>query len=378
MSKSNRILSLLAVLTGIFFPGDVAFAKQITLEKQDLSEKKTYLLKTTQGKRLAGRVDAYDRSGLVMTRRNGRIAILKPQEIKSIKEVDDTFYPKSFDQMRVKLQQEFGSKYTVSTTPHFLVVHPKGGYEKWALPFEQLFVRFEAYFKSRGMNLKDPEFPMVAVVLRTRNEFNQIAKTHSMASNVIGYYSFHSNRLIAYQQKMPWLNESQNWADTMNTIIHEATHQTASNTGVHSRLGINPRWLSEGLATMFEARGVNNYFKYPEFEDRINWERLHSLRKLYEDGKVKGTVEKLVTSDSLFRHDPTRAYAVSWALSLYLAERNPHRYVQYIESLQQNEMTSSNSSSRRQKHFYKAFGDPAGIEAGMRSFIDRMPKSEKK
>ena len=57
---------------------------QVDLTKLKLSAKKTYLLKTTQGKRYAGRVDEYDKTGLVMTRRNGRIAILKPSEIESI------------------------------------------------------------------------------------------------------------------------------------------------------------------------------------------------------------------------------------------------------------------------------------------------------
>lgn len=374
MFQLNQYLSMLAVLAvSLLFADRVSYARQVALINLDLSDEKTYLLKTADGKRLAGRVDTYDPSGLVMTRRNGRIAVLEPTEIESINKVDDSFYPKSFEQMRVKLQKEFGSKYTVSATRHFLVVHPIGDYEKWALPFEQLFARFEAYFKSRGLTIKEPEFPMVAIVLRTRNEFNQMAKTHDMPANVIGYYAFHSNRLIAYQQKMPWLNASQNWADTMDTVIHEATHQTAANTGIHSRLGINPRWVTEGLATMFEAKGVNNYFKYPEFKTRINWERLYALRKLYEDNAVKGTVEQLVLGDALFNHDPERAYAVSWALSLYLAERNPHRYVQYLETLQKNELTSSRSSSRRMKYFHQAFGDPAGIEADLRRFIDRIP-----
>ncbi len=374
MLKIHRNFVLLAAFSASFlFVEQASSARQITLTGMDLSDQKTYLLKTTDGKRLAGRVDDHDATGVLMTRRNGRIEVLKPDEIKSIKKVGETFYPKSFQQMRVKLQKEFGSKYTVSVTRHFLVVHPKGDYEKWAMPFERLYVRFQAYFKTRGLVIDEPEFPMVAVVLRTRNEFNQMAKAHGMPANVIGYYSFHSNRLIAYQQQHKFRSPAQNLADTMDTMVHEATHQAAANTGIHSRLGRNPRWLTEGLATMFEAKGINNYFEYPEFKTRINWERLNSLRRLYENKEVQGTVKQLVVSDALFKHEPERAYAVAWALSLYLAERNPHRYVQYIETLQKNELTSSLSASRRMKYFFKAFGDPEGIEADMRRFIDRMP-----
>lgn len=368
-------LACIAVFALIAAPSCPA---QVNLAKLDLSAKKTYLLKTTQGKRYAGRVDAYDRTGLVMTRRNGRIVILKPEEILSIEKVDDSFYPKTSEQMRVQLQKEFGAKYVVSKTRHFLVVHPPGDYETWALPFEQLFVRFEAYFKSRGLAVSEPEFPMVAVVLRTRNEFVQIGKGRNFPSGVIGYYAFHSNRLIAYQHKSRGRSSSQNWSETLSTIIHEATHQTAANVGVHSRLGVNPRWVTEGLATMFEAKGVNNYFKYPDFKTRINWERLYDLRRLYDEGKVKGSVEELVLSDQLFEKDPQRAYSVSWALSLYLAERNPHRYVQYLEMLQKEPMTSSLTRSNRAKYFHKLFGETAGIEAGLRRFVDRMPKSKDK
>jgi len=376
LHATSRIVPTLLVVVTLLLVFSRNGHAQRALAELDLSDQKTYLLKTVEGQRYAGRVDHYDRTGLVMTRRNGRIEILEPDEIASIKEVDDTFYPKTFEQMRAKLQKEFGSKYVVSSTKHFLVVHPPGDYAKWALPLEQLFVRFSAYFRTRGFTIVEPEFPMVAIILRTRNEFVQMTKGRNMQPNVVGYYAFHSNRLIAYQQKLPWLDSTRNWSDTMNTIIHEATHQTAANTGIHSRLAVNPRWVTEGLATMFEAKGVNNYFKYPAFKTRINWGRLYELRQLYKEETVKGTVSELVLNDQLFQHDAKRAYAVSWALSLYLAERNPHRYVQYLEMLQKNEFTSSLSSSNRMKYFVQAFGDPAGIEADLKRFVDRMPKKE--
>ena len=51
------------------------------------------------------------------------------------------------------------------------------------------------------------------------------------------------------------------------TIIHEVTHQVAFNCGVHTRFNDVPRWVSEGLATMFEAKGVWNSIaqKEPSF-----------------------------------------------------------------------------------------------------------------
>ena len=97
---------------------------QVDLKTEVLSDSRTYLLKTVEGKRYAGRVDDYDKTGLVMTRRNGRMVFLPPEEIKSIEKVEDGFHSKTFDQLKTKLQKEFGSKYVVSRTRHFLVVHP--------------------------------------------------------------------------------------------------------------------------------------------------------------------------------------------------------------------------------------------------------------
>src|SRR5436190_8860041 len=61
--------------------------------------------------------------------------------------------------------------------------------------------------------------------------------------------------------ELPWMHEEP-WGtfqgSLKDTMIHEATHQVAFNTGLHSRIGENPRWVVEGLATVFEAPGVRN------------------------------------------------------------------------------------------------------------------------
>jgi hypothetical protein len=349
----------------------------VSLLDSSVNPKATYLITTNKGRKYAGRIEIKVPEFLVMTRRNGRIVRLTPDEIRTIKKVADNFTSKTFLQIREKLEKEFGSKYQVSQTRHFLVVHPPGKYETWALPFEQLFERFKAYFKTRGMTISEPEFPMVAVVLRSHKEFRSMADRKSLSQGVIGYYSLDSNRLISYRHNSSWQDDKSNWADTMDTIIHEATHQTACNTGVHSRIAINPRWVTEGLATMFEAKGVNNYFKYPDPVSRINWGRLESLRQFYDEKAVAGNLENLVSTDQLFRTQPEKAYALSWGLTSYLAERNPHRYVQYIELLQKKEFSSSLTPAIRLKCFVQSFGSPESVEAGLRQYIDRLPNRKK-
>ena len=70
------------------------------------------------------------------------------------------------------------------------------------------------------------------------------------------------------------------WSENADTIIHEATHQTAYNVGIHRRFTAAPRWLVEGLATMFEARGVWNAQYDHTQADRINRGRLDGFPRL--------------------------------------------------------------------------------------------------
>ena len=70
------------------------------------------------------------------------------------------------------------------------------------------------------------------------------------------------------------------WSENADTIIHEATHQTAYNVGIHKRFTAAPRWMIEGLATMFEAPGVWNAQYDHSQADRINRGRLSDFQRL--------------------------------------------------------------------------------------------------
>ena len=83
-----------------------------------------------------------------------------------------------------------------------------------------------------------------------------------------------------------------------DTIIHEATHQTAFNVGIHNRFADQPQWLVEGLATMFEARGVWNSPSYHTLKDRINDGRLADFRAGLNK-RQPGTLANLVASDQI-------------------------------------------------------------------------------
>lgn len=332
----------------------------------------TLKVKTTDGKTFVGRPEYSSDSRLFLMRRDGRMQKMYDSDIESTKRVSMSFEPKTAREIRSGLMKEFGSSYEVSITPHFVVVHPKGAYSKWALPFETLYQRFCNYFSARGLTVDKPEFPMVAVVLKSRRDYNRAVATGTSLSSgtTVGFYKWESNRIVTYDQTAAG---NGSWVDTLDTVLHEAVHQTAANTGIHSRYWSNPTWVVEGLATMFEAKGVNNYMEYPELKHKINWERLRDLRHYYKRSDMDDMIKLMVMDDRIFRLQQNRAYALSWGLTFYLSERYPQEFVSYLKAMK-DDPTINMTPSDRAKLFTRSFGSFSRIEDGVRSFVKGLPK----
>lgn len=364
----NSLLGRFCILTIILVLLSTFVSPVHGQSKLNITVKVPYKSTSYQGKPLV-----WDGADMMLLRRDGKISILPVSSSKDYSVVKQGFSSYSKSEMRVQLQKEFGSKYQVSVTSNFIVVHPPGDYGVWAMPFEELYARFRAYFQSRGLSVKDPEFPMVAVVLRTRNEFDRmLGAYHEYDRQILGYYNPRSNRIITYNQGNG-KSSSKDWFFNSKTIIHEATHQTAFNTGIHSRYAPVPRWISEGLAMYFEAKGVNNSMYYSKQKDRINRSRLIELKAFFKRGKVKGKVAQLVVSDQLFRSDPNLAYALSWGLTFFLSEKMPDEYHAFLKKDGKRSDFQDFTARDRASDFGAAFGsDISSLEARMKQFITQL------
>ena len=94
-----------------------------------------------------------------------------PKLAKEAQKTSPRFFGYSPSEMKTALQQEFDKQFDVSTTRHYLVVHPHGERDQWADRFEDLYKRFEHYFRVRGFSLEEPPYPLVAVVFRDQAEY---------------------------------------------------------------------------------------------------------------------------------------------------------------------------------------------------------------
>ena len=311
-----------------------------------------------EGRRVEGWPLAWSKSTVMLLSRDGWLWDFAPREASDFRNVSNSFssYPASI--LRTRLQSELGAEFEVSSTGHYLVVHPRGQREQWSERFERLYRNFLVYFKVRGFQLNEPEFPLIAVVLPNQREFLTYAQRDgSQVSNtVLGYYSPTTNRIAMYDSS----GGSRRAADRQlneETIIHEATHQTAFNVGIHSRFAPQPRWIVEGLGTMFEAPGVWDSRSFPDRRDRINAGRLRDFQHQLQSGRTTKTLLNIISTDDLFAQNPTQAYAEAWAVTFYLCERYPRDYAAYLKRVAHRQPFQPYPSSERVADFISVFGD---------------------
>jgi hypothetical protein len=312
---------------------------------------------SVEGKTLEGKPLFWSSRQMLLLGRDGQLHDFNPKLAKEAEKTSPHFVPYSAAEMRQMLQHEFDARFEVSATRHYLVVHPRGQRDEWADRFEDLYNHFGHYFRVRGFSLQEPQYPMVAIVFRDKDEYFRRAAASGtpMHPNTLGHYDLTSNRVFLFDETAG--KNKAGWAENAVTIIHEATHQTAFNVGVHRRFAMAPRWMVEGLATMFEAPGVWNA-RYDQTQiDRVNRGRLDGFRKYVSARRQPGSLAMLLTSDDSFRSDPDGAYAEAWALTFYLCETQPKLYAAYLEKTAERPVFSDYPAVERIADFQAIFGN---------------------
>lgn len=298
---------------------------------------------------------AWSNQQVYLLARDGRLWDFAPSKAKNFRKVSATFTSFSAAEIRAQLERELAGKLAVTGTGHYLVAHPQGK-EQWAQRFEDLYRSCVHYFNIRGVRLHEPDFPMVAIVWGKRDDFARYAANEGspVRSDILGFYSPASNRVTLYDQGRAAGNNF--WMSNDATIIHEATHQVAFNTGVHNRFSPTPKWLAEGLGTMFEAPGVWNWRDYPNQRERINRGRFAQFKAWQSKGRSQGEFVNLIGSDRLFSSNPPAAYAEAWAWAFFLTEMYPQKFAQYVGRVASRPDFEEYPLAKRMSDFTTVFG----------------------
>ena len=313
-----------------------------------------------------------------MIDQTGKLSEVPLKKVTSYRRVASEFQRLPLHKMKLQLQEEFGPFYEVISTRHYLVCAPRGKAKAYGGVFEDLYDSFSHYFSLRGYQVKSPEFPMVTVIFPDEDQFFAYCKKDGVrvGEGLLGYYHPHTNRTALFDQRtaISSVDIDQNQAENeltysrvtstgknltealRDTIIHEATHQVAFNTGLHSRVGENPRWVVEGLATTFESDELRAHTGgRAKSVSRINRTRLLWFNHYAQKRRGKESLRAFIRDDHLFRSATLDAYAEAWALTFFLVETQPARYARYLKKISKRDPLKEYSADEREQDFKQAF-----------------------
>jgi hypothetical protein len=322
---------------------------------------------------IEGQPLAWASEQILLLGRDGALYDFNPADAKHSKKTATAYVGYSAGEMQALARTEFGQRFDISISTHFVVVRPRGRGGEWVRRLETLYSGFRSYMSVRGFRIAEPPTHLLAVVFPSRDEYYQYAADQGAAlpPNTLGHYSVLSNRIFLYD--MGEGVSGDDWSSNAETIIHEATHQTAYNVGVHARFAEQPKWVVEGLASMFEAPGVWSAVSLHTQADRINRYRLDSFRAGAAE-RAKQWVGALVAGDQRFETAVLEAYAEAWTLSFYLCETRPQEYSAYLGRVSQRKLFSPYTPAQRMADFTAAFGgDLDLLGAQVQRFVDELP-----
>jgi len=312
---------------------------------------------TLDGRRIEGAPVSWNSREVHLLGRDGRLWQFEPDKAADYRRTSNRFRAYSVSELRAELLRELGHGFQVTGTGHYLVAHPPGKRDQWAERFEDLYRSFIQYFSVRGFRLSKPPFLLIAVVCHNQEEFLRLSARQGLPASpgVLGWYAHGSNRVFLYDVGAG-ADNSHDWKQNASTAIHEATHQTAFNTGVHSRYVPTPVWVAEGLATNFEAPGVYDSRNHPLRADRVNRGRFDVFRQSLAPRHKPELLASLIASDQLFRVAPGVAYAEAWALTFYLLETQPRKYANYLKRTVERPPFQDYTTAERVADFTAVFG----------------------
>ncbi len=324
---------------------------------------------------------------------DGKLTVVAPSELKRIEELDEPLSitsPKDLGQKVLSLMPA-GSKCIV--TEHFVVCYNTSEvYARWnANLYDRLYKGFHRYWRERGVELSAPRFPMVALVFATQADYIEYA-THDFkgAENTLGYYHQTTNRLASFDltgvagmvpQGMSMQREelitqvfSRPEAErTVATIVHEACHQIAFNCGLQIRLGDNPLWLSEGIATFFESPDFSSSTGWGG-TGKINYHNFNNLGKYFKN-RPSNSLEQLLVNDNRLRSPETLtdAYAEAWGLTYFLIKSKPKQFAKYLALLRGRSPGMQSDAKQRLDDFRDCFGDDLGkLDLEFKRFLNKI------
>lgn len=331
-------------------------------------------------------VEAQD-GGVLLEERNGRIRQLTPAVIESKTPSNVPFSAMTNDELGNELLSQVQAGFEIHQTDHYVICSNSAEEYSGLVGklLEQVFDQYFQFMDEREIAVRQPAAKLPVIILQSDAEFKEFAAAHhpeTSFEDTPGYYSLRDNQMLLLDLTRDRSLRSatairKRLADQplqVATMVHEAIHQLAFNTGLQIRMADNPVWLSEGLALYFEpiAPRSSNLWTRPGL---VSGRHHPVFVRHSENGATEIPLRDLLSVDNAFLDADTMptAYAESWGLTSYLFRQQKDGMQKYLTKISQRKPLQRVSPEERVAEFQEAFGkSPDEIERETVSFVRRL------
>jgi len=297
---------------------------------------------------ITGRQTATGRDGAVLIEdRAGRLQMFPAKAIRTRVPAEDPWSPYTDEELAKDLLSELGPEFTVTETDHYLILaNSSEDYAEFCGKLlEKVSTEFQKFMVELGVDCHLPNRRLPVLIFAAAAEFEDYAgRLHPEISfaDTPGFYTVRDNLVLLQDLTR---DRSLRTAAAIRrslaeqplqvaTIIHEAVHQLAFNTGVQVRMADNPVWFSEGLSLCFEQPSLRTPLLWIR-PNLVNARHHAEFLRISRDAALPISLTDLVRQDALFQQSGTAAaaYAESWALVTWLVRERPEQLGKWIEQL---------------------------------------------
>ena len=376
-------------------PAVAIFVAQVHLSGPALAKETTGVIKVTQKthegqQTLCGTLLVEAQDGSLLLEDSQQVLHVIPGERVTHRQFLDETQELTPKELGRQIVAELPDGFTFLTTRHYLICYDTSpGYARWsAALLERLFGGFHAFWSQTGLQVSQPERPLIVIIFSDRKDYERAAKSvvGEASDSIVGYYNQLTNRITTYDitgsdstntkasksshSVGAKILKNTRASSLVATLVHEATHQLAFNAGLHIRLSPTPVWLSEGIATYFETPDLTNSRGWRSI-GAINPPRLELVVQQF----TPGLLTRLITEDKPF-HNPEEAlvaYAHAWAFVSFLITMKKEAFCSYIAHFKSKAPLTEDSAANRLDDFKTAFGNaPDALEPELIRYINSL------
>jgi len=350
-------------------------------------DERRFLIRSEDGRQVVARLHGHREGESVLMLPDGRLGVPS-----MLVPTDEPFVPTPAEDVARNLQATEFAGFGLHRTDHYVILHQSaddGFARSTGKLLEDLYQRLLEAFRKHDVPVHEVEFPLVAVIFRTEDEFRAF---RPVAHDVQAYYEISSNRIFLYDQ--PSGGRAGPEIDSLlkpQMVAHEGTHQILQNIGVHPRLSEWPLWLVEGLAE-YCATPSSSRKGGPAWDGlgQINNLHMATLREIEDpvslamrggDAQTKSLfrkpgqplVEAMIRRAEL---TPTE-YALAWAITHYLAMKRSDDFTRFLRSMADIPPLEPRTPDDHVREFRKAFGDDLGkLDKTIHTYLNRLTKQK--